>query len=211
LTAPTEQTADSNQIAIDSAHREAYINASQELLKRQLSNNENFDKGVLTLASGGLALSVAFLGNLQTVIAIALLIICWLSLFIAVLSTLGSYLASQRGIKIQQNLNHRYHVLRDDLALKERNRAAELNEVLAWVSAVGFAVGILFLILFFGINSSAGNIGKKSFGDVATQTAVPREMTIQNVIQLKDRDETNPTLQKELKANELVPAVSAKP
>ncbi len=211
MTEPTPQVHASEQANIDAAHRDAYDKAYQDLLKRQLSNNENFDKGILTLASGGLALTVAFLGNVHAVTGIALLIICWLSLFVSVLSTLGSYLASQQGIKIQKGLLQRYHVQRDDSALEERNRAAEVNEILAWVSAVGFAVGILFLLLFFGINSVAGNLGKKSVGEVTTQATVERGTTIQNVVQLRDLEDLKTLLQQKPKALEHVTAEAVKP
>ena len=142
-------------------HKQAYDKSCQELFKRQLSNNENLDKSILTLASGGLALTITFVGNLKSVHCIPLLVLCWAAFFVAIVSTIVSYLASQRGITKQLELLRRYHKERDDSAETERNRAAELNEHLACVSVFGFIAGVLLLLTFFGINATTENLGKK--------------------------------------------------
>jgi hypothetical protein len=141
-------------------HDAAYDRSSQELYKRQLSNNENFDRGILTLASAGLALTITFVGNLKSVHYLPLLVLCWIAFFVAIVSTIVSYLVSQQAIITQLDLIRKYHKDRDDSAHDVRNRFAEMNEHLAKLSAGGFIAGVLLLLLFFGNNATTNNIGK---------------------------------------------------
>lgn len=166
----SEQTDDHE---LNALHKEAYDKGCEDLYKRQLSNNENFDRGILTLASGGLALTVTFVGNLKTVHSIPLLVFCWLAFFVAIVSTIVSYLVSQHAIAVQLGLLKKYHKDRDDSAQAARNHAAEMTEHLAKLSAGGFCIGVLFLLIFFGFNATTENLGKVTPASVTTTTAAP--------------------------------------
>lgn len=49
----------------DQKHRrELYANTRRDLLDRQLSNSEKFDNAILTLSTGALAISLAFIKDI---------------------------------------------------------------------------------------------------------------------------------------------------
>ena len=60
---------------------ELYQITRDDLLKRQLSNNEKLDTAVLTLSSAALALSVTFLNGSFSANHFWLLIVAWAFLF----------------------------------------------------------------------------------------------------------------------------------
>jgi hypothetical protein len=80
---------------------------------------------------------------------------------VAIVSTVASYLVSQKGIALQLDLLRKYHIDRQDSALSARNWFAEQNERLAYISATGFVLGVIFLIAFFGVNTSDENRANK--------------------------------------------------
>ena len=135
------------------SREQIYAKTREDLLKRQLSNNENFDRSILTLSSAALALTVAFIRGISAINSISLLILSWVALVCAILSTILSYLASQRGIARQLELAERYYLKNDEDALNERNFPAILNEILGYLSAISFVAGIILLLVFFGINA----------------------------------------------------------
>lgn len=126
-----------------------------ELLKRQLSNSENFDRSILTLSSAALGLSVAFIKSIVDVpeaCHLWLLIASWCCFAFAIISTLLSYHVSQWGIGRDLALSERYYLKQDDEARNEKNHFATWNDWLGYASAVLFVVGIVALILFASVN-----------------------------------------------------------
>jgi hypothetical protein len=144
--------------------QELYQNTREDLLKRQLSNNEKLDTAILTLSSAALALSVNFLNGSFTDNLFCLLILAWLCLLSAISITLVSYHTSQAGIEKQLTLAERYYLRNDQSALTERNGPAEMTDRLAYASTIAFVLGVLLLLIYF-----ATNINSKGREDVATQ------------------------------------------
>ncbi len=135
------------------AREQIYAKTREDLLKRQLSNNENFDRSILTLSSAALALTVAFIRGMPEIHCVSLLVLSWIALVSSILTTILSYLASQRGIARQLELAERYYLKNDESALNAKNFPALLNEILAYLSATCFVAGIILLLAFFGINA----------------------------------------------------------
>ncbi len=131
---------------------ELYQKTREDLLKRQLSNNENFDRSILTLASAALALSVTFLNGTGAHGCFALLVLSWIGFVLAIVITIISYLTSQHGISRQLELAERYYLKNDDSALTATNLAAAWTDRCAVSSAVSFVIAIILLLTYFAIN-----------------------------------------------------------
>jgi hypothetical protein len=132
--------------------KQLYLQARADLLVRQLSNNEKLDAAILTLASAALALSVTFLSGGFSSNYLYLLVLAWLCLCLAIISTLVSFHSSQLGIARQLVLAERYYLDNDETALTEKNVSAELTEKLAYGSTVLFVLGVCLLLAYFGCN-----------------------------------------------------------
>lgn len=139
----------------DDKRNELYAQTRDDLLKRQLSNNENFDRAILTLSSAGLATSVAFLRGMDAEHGMPCLMLSWVSFVCAIVATLLSFQTSQAGIKRQLTLAEEYYLNKNDDALTAPNKPAEWTDRLAGWSAISFILGITLLLCFFGSNLHA--------------------------------------------------------
>ena len=132
-----------------------YAEYRTELLKRQLSNSENFDRSVLSLSSGLLAASIAFIKPAPGAPGIghwALLACSWVALAVAIAFTMLSFLVSQRAIDRQLNFATWYYLDKHDDALNAPNKAADWTLRLNWFASVAFGIGVV-LTVWFGIVS----------------------------------------------------------
>lgn len=128
-----------------------YAETRTDLLKRQLSNAENFDRSVLSLSSGLLAASIAFIKPSATGSGMghaAVLACSWVALAIAVASTMISFLVSQKAIDRQLDFAAKYYLQRQDDALQARNGPAEWTVRLNWVAGCAFGAGIVLTVWF---------------------------------------------------------------
>lgn len=126
-----------------------------ELLKRQLSNSDNFDKAVLAYSSAGLAFSLGFLKDfvpLANASYTYLLFTSWVLFVLAVVVTIVSFLVSQQGISKQLRLSERYYIERDEAALQESNTWAYSTEKLSLVAGISFVGALVCTTLFVYFN-----------------------------------------------------------
>lgn len=125
-----------------------------ELVKKQISNAENFDRSVLTLSASALGLSLAFVKDIEPLAQAHeryLLVLSWCLFGAAVISTMISFLTSQEAIRLQIIAAERYYVHRDESALKE-SLASKLTSRLNTFSGIAFVAGIILTIIFVGLN-----------------------------------------------------------
>lgn len=138
----------------DAAERQKlYAETRTDLLNRQLSNSENFDRSVLSLSSALLAGSIAFIKPLAAGPAtghVVLLSASWIALGVAIATTMLSFLVSQKAIERQLDFATKYYLHRQDDALNARNGPAEWIIRLNWIAAIAFGAGI-FLTVWFAI------------------------------------------------------------
>lgn len=135
---------------------ELYRDTRDDLLKRQLSNSENFDKAILTLSTAALGISLTFtkyVVPLQSAAYLWTLRLSWVLFTLAIISTLCSFLLSQCGIKTQLRHAEKYYLERKDEFLAKGNRAARYTERAAYASAILFVGAIILLVLFVSLNS----------------------------------------------------------
>jgi hypothetical protein len=113
-----------------------------DLLKRQLSNAENYDKAVLSLSTAFLGFSLAFLKDLVPIHLAELrcfLYGSWMALAGSVLCTIVSFWVSQRATDVQLKKAEDYYLCDDQSALR-KSRIAKATD---WVNA---AAGVLFVL-----------------------------------------------------------------
>jgi hypothetical protein len=135
----------------DAERRKLYAECRTDLLKRQLSNSENFDRSVLSLSSGLLAASIAFIKPAAGAPGIghaAILAWSWVALSAAIASTMLSFLLSQVAVDRQLDFATKYYLQRQDDALNSPNRPAEWTVRLNWCAGITFGIGVVLTVWF---------------------------------------------------------------
>jgi hypothetical protein len=115
--------------------QQLYSTARTELLERQFSNSEAYDKAILTLSSGFLALSLTFIKDLVspgTIRVTGLLYASWIVLTAAIISTVLSFRVSNIAIEGQLAQAERYYHGRDENALSK----GMLSRSVEWLKEV---------------------------------------------------------------------------
>lgn len=142
-----------------------------DLLKRQLSNSENYDRAVLTLSTAFLGISFAFLKDFvptDRAGCLFLLIVSWVALTVSVVSTIVSFCLSQRAIDVQLGKAEDYY-LRDDQTALKKTRIAKAVDVVNIASGALFVVGVLLTTAFVIINLKGGmKMGDDKMGQTKT-------------------------------------------
>ncbi|MFW3176907.1 hypothetical protein EX530_20205 [Xanthomonas phaseoli] len=145
-------------------HQQNFVTYQAELFKRQLSNCENFDKAILTYASGALALSLGFLKDfvpLNKAAASVLLHLSWAAFAACIVVTVASYLISQQAIKRQLKIAERYYIKREENAFSEPNLAAHATEWCNIASGVLFCGAVVLTTIFVSLNAKVTRMSNK--------------------------------------------------
>lgn len=162
-----------------------YASTRQDLLARNLSNSEKYDNAILTLSTGVLAISLAFikdivpLANSQYVV---LLIISWCAFGASIVSTLVSFALSQVAIKRQLDYAEKYYLEEKEEYLSKKNCPAILTEFVNYASGILFIAGIATTICFVSINIKGGISMTKDTNKPITEGAtVPNLQKVKKV------------------------------
>ncbi len=135
--------------------KKIYAATRQDLLTRNLSNSEKYDNAILTLSTGILAISLAFIKDivpLNKASLIILLITSWCLFGLTIVSTLVSFIVSQFAIKRQLEYAEKYYLDKKDEYLTKKNRLARYTEYANYTSGVFFMIGIITTIIFVSVN-----------------------------------------------------------
>lgn len=127
--------------------RNEYLAERRRLNEIEVESSEDFDKTVLTLGTGAIALSVAFIDKIEISSYQCLLLSSWLIFLASIIFVLASFAVSKHAMRYESKLlNEQY---------KEQREGAE-NKFAGWptrfsyISAGLFLLGsILFLIFVF--------------------------------------------------------------
>jgi hypothetical protein len=125
-----------------------------DLLKRQLSNAENYDKAIVSLATAFLGFSFVFLKDLvpaTRAVWLSLLYISWSLLTFAVLSTIVSFWVSQKAINVQLKRAEDYYLHDIETALS-RGIVLRLTDWVNVLSGVLFVLGVACTTTFVILN-----------------------------------------------------------
>lgn len=132
--------------------KQIYEKFRDDLLKRQLSNNENLDRSLLTLSSAAIGLSITFINGKTFSDYMCILILAWIGFALSIAATILSYFMSQKAIAEQLRISEDYYLNFKDTAIKERNRYSDLHELTTKASAGLFVFGIIMLVVFLSVS-----------------------------------------------------------
>jgi len=130
-----------------------------ELLKRQLSNSENYDKAILSLSSAALALSliaIKFIIPLNTANQLWAIKLSWIFFLITIIVSLAAFLVSNRAINKQLSIEEDYYIKGIVKAQTEKNIFSSINSVLNNITGIVFIAAISLVIYFVTINLGHG-------------------------------------------------------
>ncbi len=116
---------------------------------------EQFDSAVLGLSTGALGVSLAFLDGvveLKTAMWRGVLVVSWGLFTIAIVSTLLSFIASQKAIDHSLRAADDYYLRRIEEAASARNRYAAATRNLNLLSASAFVLAVLATVFFVSRN-----------------------------------------------------------
>src|SRR5438876_11182968 len=125
--------------------RAAYLAERRALIDSEQRSSEQFDKGVLTLAAGALAVSLVFLEKIAPKPphhSVAASYLAWVALIASLLSTLASFLTSQHACR------RAVHILESPEPAAETNWWARITMSLNWIYIAAFVAGISALAYF---------------------------------------------------------------
>lgn len=127
----------------------------KELLVRQRENSSNFDRLVLSLSAAIVGLSISFLNNVFTIKnanCLILLKMSWGALSLVIISTITSFLVSQKALDMQIKFAERYYLKGDEEYGIKRSFLASLTDFLNIFTGIIFIIGIILLIIFVNQN-----------------------------------------------------------
>lgn len=125
--------------------KQSYRDLLQEL---SVKSQEQYDKTLITLSTGALGLSFAFIKDVVDIKGasdINFLTGAWICFTLSVLSVLLSFLSSKYAL--DQAI-----VAEDNNEEVKANRMDLITTILNWLSAAFFIVGLIFIIVFVKIN-----------------------------------------------------------
>ncbi len=134
---------------------EVYLDERRPLIEAEQKGAQQFDKAILTLAGGALAISLTFIKNIAPhpkVWTIYWLALAWIAFIVSLLSTLCSFLTSQSACRKQRDILENEFFNSED-SHNENNISALWTKRLNLFSIILFVLGIIFLSIF-----SIGNI-----------------------------------------------------
>lgn len=135
--------------------RAIYNQFRNHLLESRRLSFIQFDKAILTLSGGGLALSLTFVDNVIPTFGsdyIGSLVAAWILFALSVTATLISFRSSQSDFDRKLELLDKFDGEDNDKVLDEPNRPAKITMLLNDVSALAFVSAVLLLIFFVSIN-----------------------------------------------------------
>lgn len=125
------------------------------LLDRQLSNSEKYDGALLSLSTGVLGLSLAFIKDIVPIgglLIVWVLVVSWVLFAISIILTITSYITSQKGISTQLEYAEEYYLKGNEDYLNKENPYSGWTECFNLWSGVCFIFALLFTILFVTVN-----------------------------------------------------------
>ena len=147
----------------------------EDVLSRQLSNTENYDKAVLSLGTTFLGFSLAFLKDFvsyKDAIYAPLLPTSWVLFCLSIIATIASFFISQRGLSTQLQYAEKYYLENDSSYLTKKNHAAAFTDIANYCSALLFILAVITTIIFVVINLVNGvNMSEKKTNSIALDGA----------------------------------------
>lgn len=158
---------------------EMYDRLRDDLLKRDLSNTENYDRSILTLSSAGLGLSISaiHLGgpNIKAASYIWLIWGGWTLFFFSIVTSLSAYLVGSKAIAVQLANAYDYYKKGQEDAFTRSNAFIRFNKALNISTGVLFVFALGATILFVSLNLSTEQPAMSKHDSQKTQPTPMRE------------------------------------
>ncbi len=130
--------------------RKEYLEERKLLVELEASAYRDFDRTLLTLSSGAIALSVAFIDKLQNMVFMNLLMFSWLTWCISLFLQLASLFLTPKAMREEQViLNEQYKAYSKD---PRQNKYLGWSSDLNLGSVILFCLGTLSFIIFAILN-----------------------------------------------------------
>ena len=152
---PVERMARKAADEAEKRRHELYDAYRKDVVASISSSSDDFDKSVLTYASAGLGLSIAFVKDivpLKSAILPQLLYASWIAFCVAIVFTTVSFLVSMKAH--MRSLEHAGKYYLDDLPeyLDKPNPFDAFNTVLVRVAGAAFILAVVLTVIFATIN-----------------------------------------------------------
>lgn len=142
-------------MSVDAETRKIYDDYRKELLERQRINSSNFDKVILSLSTATIGISTSFINNiieLGKADCIILLQTSWFSLSLVIISTVASFLVSQKALDKQLEYAEQYYIEGKDEYGSKKSFLSQVTDFLNIFSGIIFMLAIMLLIVFINQN-----------------------------------------------------------
>ena len=136
---------------LEAKRLELYDRTRNELLEKQLSNSETYDKSLLTLSSAFLGLSLTFLKDIVPLAQARhfwVLSLSWLGFTVVIVGTIWSFIYGQRVIKRLLEAARRYYKEQDQTAFEVSQKYSERLDYINELSGFAFIASVIFSVAF---------------------------------------------------------------
>lgn len=144
--------------------RDMFNSYREDLLKRNLSNTENYDKAILTLSSASLGLSLALVKLIvptEEADFFWMLYSNWALLVLSIFSSLSAYLISNKALEKELSKARSYYIDNDESAFYIENKYTNFNKNLNYFTGIAFSLSIILIVLFVALNMEAIKMSDK--------------------------------------------------
>jgi len=148
------------------------------------AGQEQYDKYLLTLSSGGLAISLMLLKDVfgKTTLAYPAILICSWGLFcVCILATVASFLTSQHCLRQRLEKYEACIGTGNFETINDPDRLEGLTNFLNYLSGVCFLLAIIATITFASINLQRGTFMSKELENLKGGYTAPQAPTLHNV------------------------------
>ncbi|MBI1356939.1 MAG: hypothetical protein GC160_21575 [Acidobacteria bacterium] len=132
-----------------------YSDYQKELWAGRQSSFAEFDRALLSLSSGSLVLSLAFLKDVvpvSQVFWLPLLFVSWVLFLASIACILLSFVKSQQAYDAQLALAQKYYVEKDETAFNAENEPSAATDRLNKAAGILFVLALLTTLFFVGPN-----------------------------------------------------------
>lgn len=166
-----------------------YDSFRDELMKRDLSNTENYDRAIFTVSTAFLGASIVFINFVvpfEQAICIPLLILTWVALVLAPSASILAYRLGNKAIRLKLKQAQRYYKQGDESAFQDKNKYENQNDRLNLFAGASLIVAMILLVIFVSINitteaptmakeiSWQNSVTAKKSANVPTMEKIPR-------------------------------------
>lgn len=123
----------------------------KELLERQRINSSTFDKVILSLSTAIIGISTSFINNiieLGEAQSIILLKLSWASFSLVIISTVLSFLVSQKALDRQLEYAQKYYLEEKNEFGTKKSLWSRFTDILNLISGIAFIAATILLIVF---------------------------------------------------------------